>query len=280
MKPDLDIAAEKQQKKKKDVVIYEVNDKGRKYEFGRHSGECYRQSFVSFIESLGFELEEKFKQPHTFMEILIDGVEFYINADSASYMSQNAYTRDIAVRKSVNRFVLIQDYSHSKAYHLKVHINKELDADKLKKKLTAAIEARKKQVSDIELRDAMREKSIMAVGYHYFKDQEFLTSEIEDLNIACNGLTFSLSNGCQVELTPFGGFQKINFKGHTFVSLKETSEFTDNVQNMANTLYVVAQALIKIGPMEKGLMSFVMSMNYHRQFYTKTMSTQKPKKDE
>lgn len=121
-------------KSKPSIVVFEVNDNNRsKMEYGRHACDKYLNDFSDFIKSLGYNIELD-----TFLgKLKIEGHEFNINTDNASYMSKNAYNREVTVRKPQNRYILIE--KGYKKNLLKIQFNKEYDGNKLRQKIDEEI---------------------------------------------------------------------------------------------------------------------------------------------
>lgn len=121
-------------KKKPSIVVFEVNDNNRsKSEYGKNAGKEYFNLFSDFIASLGYDVESD-----SYLErIKINGHDFNVDTNNASYMSKNAFNRTISIRKPENRYILIlKGYNRNL---IKVQINKEYDANKLREKINEEI---------------------------------------------------------------------------------------------------------------------------------------------
>lgn len=136
---------------KKSTTTFEVIDANRDWE--TKAGNDYCHLMIDFISSLGFDVQNQYPDGKAlFDHILIDGVEAFLYTDSASCMGQNAYSK---VRKPrQNRFIGI---SGTGTWHntglIRIPINKEVDKDKLIKKISELIKRKSdgaKQLKDLK----------------------------------------------------------------------------------------------------------------------------------
>jgi len=153
-------------KKNKSIVVYEFNDKGRGLEL---DGSKYINSFIEFIESLGFEIV----YGHSLSSIKINGYSFILNTDNASYNSKSAFTREINVRKPANRFISIKKLYGEDANILKIHFNKEYDADKLREKINSAIQKINDINDSIIARKNKDKENTIAIAEHFMSKEGF-----------------------------------------------------------------------------------------------------------
>lgn len=121
-------------KSKPSIIVFEVNDNNRsQMEYGKHACDKYLNDFSDFIKSLGYDVEL-----NAFLgKLKIEGHEFNVNTDNASYMSKNLYRREVTVRKPENRYILIE--KGYKKNLLKIQFNKEYDGNKIRKKINEEI---------------------------------------------------------------------------------------------------------------------------------------------
>jgi len=153
--------------KNKSIVVFEINDDNRKHEF---KGDGYRQLFIDFIQSLGFDAKLKYDFGS---DVIINDEEFNIDIDNASYMSKNGWTREQYVRKPINRFVILKRISHTASTIIKIHFNKEYDGDKLREKINAAIQAKidqRQRIIDVENKD---KENTTAIAENFIRKNGF-----------------------------------------------------------------------------------------------------------
>lgn len=166
--------------KNKRIVVFEINDneENRKYEYsGKYSGSNYKKPFADFIESLGFEVVV---EDHI-DEFKINGEEFRIYLGNASYMTKNAYTREVSVRKPINRYVSIMKSFDSTL--LKVHFNKEYDGDKLCKVINDAIQSRIDARQFHEDKKNQDKENTIAVANHFISCNDDFKNIVEIIKI-------------------------------------------------------------------------------------------------
>lgn len=189
--------------KNKRIVVFEISDnhESRKYEYGRGSGSNYKKPFADFIESLGFEVV---LQDHI-DAIEINGERFDIYLGNASYMSKNGWSREVSVRKPINRYVSIM-HSHDSTL-LKVHFNKEYDGDKLCKTINDAIQSRIDARKFHEDRKNIDKENTIAVAEHFMVNENF-KNIVQSIRIHKGVIQFNL-NGASLTITPNKQF--VNF---------------------------------------------------------------------
>lgn len=249
--------------KNKRIVVFEINDneENRKYEHsGKYSGSNYKKPFADFIQSLGFDVVV---QDHI-DEFTINGENFRIYLGNASYMTKNAWSREVSVRKPINRYVSIMRSFDSTL--LKVHFNKEYDGDKLCKVINDEIQSRidaRQSHEDSKNRD---KENTIAVAEHFMLNDDF-KNIVERIKIHQGKIQFQFDGG---SLTITAKKEFVDFDINTvrvsnenelpslfdkLACVKENSkklleavkqnEFTDNIiewcQNTYNRYYDVKQ---------------------------------------
>lgn len=148
--------------KKKSVVVFEVNDTNRgTHEYGKYSGKAYFIPFTDFIESLGYDISIR----ESISEITINGHKFEVNTNNASYMSQNSYNREVNVRKPQNRYITIE-HGYKKTL-IKIHFNKEYDANKLRAKINDAIQSKESIIQNRINRENNNETNTTSIAKSY-----------------------------------------------------------------------------------------------------------------
>lgn len=182
--------------KNKRIVMFEVSDdhEKRKYEYGKYSGSNYKKPFADFIETLGFEVVT---EDHL-DGVKINGERFEIYLGNASYMTKNVYTKQVSVRKPINRYVSIMKGYDSTL--LKVHFNKEYDGDKLCKVINDAIQSRidaRKLHEDKKNEDKV---NTIAVAEHFMVNENF-KNIVEIIMIHQGKIQFNFDGG-SLTITP------------------------------------------------------------------------------
>lgn len=157
-------------KNKPSIVVFEVSDNNASnHDYGRHACDKHLNDFSDFIKSLGYDVELD-----SFLgKLKIEGHEFNINNDNASYMSKNSFTKMAVVRKPENRYIIIQ--KGYKQNLLKVQFNKEYDANKLRNKIDEEIARRNDLISKKAKEDAENIKNVTAIA------EKYIDSGIKDL---------------------------------------------------------------------------------------------------
>lgn len=194
-----DILSTATPKKQKEIVVFEINDNDREHEF--KAGHKYVDEFIGFIESLGFAVSRKYEHSSS---IEIQGYEFSINTDSASYRSMNVYTRERFIRKPQNRFVALE-----KGYQntvCRVHINQEVDAARIRKQINAAIQKANENEKEYEDRKKKDTENTVAVGEHYGKGK-YVKAYVKMISIEKGVLHFDIGT-VSISLSADGSFAK------------------------------------------------------------------------
>ncbi len=203
-------------------------------------------TFTDFIESLGFDISVN----SVIEEITINGHKFDVNTNNASYMSKNSYNRNVGIRKPENRYITIE-HGYKKVI-LKIHLNKEYDANKLRAKINAEIKSREditQYVADTENRNK--------------KNTTFIAELYVDAGIVGIATSLSISKG-EIKIYMNGASVNFNAKGEivkvTLYTKDANSEsemitmFNDlsTIQDKINRLSTV----IKHNPMPSDLLEW------------------------
>lgn len=199
MKKDLLQTAEV---KKKDIVVFEINDNGREHEY--KAGPGYVNAFIGFLESLGFEPNRKYEHS---TDIELDGISFGINTGSASYMSKNVYTRDRFVRKPQNRWVGLEKGMNG--IIVKVYINKEMDATKIKAQINRAIDAANERIKKVTDTQAQDKKNSIAIGDHY-SNCKLVKRHCSTIYVEKGTISFHLKGYSSIKIKADGSFDNFS----------------------------------------------------------------------
>lgn len=116
------------------------------FESGVVSNSSLKDSFFDFLQSLGLEVKKKNEEHYYYSsDLIINGVEFAADYSNSDVYGTNAFTKIRAARKK--REVIISchgiDKTKDNTYQkVSVHIpiNVEIDSDRLKSRITTAIE--------------------------------------------------------------------------------------------------------------------------------------------
>ncbi len=226
-------------KKNKRIVVLEINDdhENRKLEYGKYSGSNYKKPFADFIESLGFEVV---LQSHI-DAIEINGERFDLYLGNASYMTKNAWSREVSVRKPINRYVSIMR-GHDTIV-LKIHFNKEYDGDKLCKTINDAIQSRidaRKFHEDNKNED---KNNTIAVAEHFMVNDDF-KNIVEKIKIH-HGKIQLMFDGATLIITPNKQFVSLDINSSEIKNETELPSLFDKLfalkENTNKLLQVVKQ---------------------------------------
>lgn len=207
---------------RKAITILEVNDKGREHEYTRYRSYRgwpeYVKLFVSFLESLGYDVEQSYPGNTT---VTIEGLHFNIDTDHASFMSRNAWKREVIQRKPENRYI--------RFCGMRFHFNKELDTERIKTKIAEAIQKDKQQKEDNEKYKQLQIDNCNAVGQHFYKNP-VLKLNVEQLNIHQGEITLYLNyNIGTIRLKSDGSFKQAQYRPMEINSINELNIYTNNV---------------------------------------------------
>lgn len=248
-------------KQNKSVVVFEINDENRKCEF---NGDGYKKPFIDFIQSLGFDAELKYDFSDA---VVVNGEEFNICTDNASYMSKNAFSRDENIRKPINRFIILQLLSHTSSTIIKIHFNKEYDGDKLRKKINDAIQAkidRRQSIIDGEIKD---EQNTTAIAKHFMSKDGF-KEIVTSIQIKEGKILFDINNSTTLTIKASGEFIEFD------IYKKEVKSESD-LNPMFNELFKLKEKtekllnIIKSNPLDTNL------IEYCEKTYSKTYNVTK-----
>lgn len=251
MKKDLLQTAEV---KKKDIVIFEINDTGRGHEF--KAGHGYVDAFIGFLESLGYEPSRKYEHS---TDIELDGISFGIGTGNASYMSRNAYTRDEYVRKSVNRWIGLEKGYDSIA--AKVYINKEMDADKIKKQINGAIDAAKGRFKNIEDTKAQDKKNSIAIGDHYSKCR-LVKRHCRGIYVEKGVLSFDLKGYSSIQIKADGSFLGLSLYMSKVESITDIPKVAGIIEKEMKVVEAIAKEITGFAKLSADLQEWTVKA-YH-----------------
>lgn len=255
-------------KKQSHTTMFEVSDKGREHEYAyrrSYNGGDYPKMFVEFLESLGYEVES---ETHT-DNIKIRGVRFGIDASNASYKAKNTYTREVTVRKPQNRYISIS--TGYKAPAIRIHINKEIDADKLKKRIEAAITERLNMEQAVLDREADRIAKTTAIAKHYLGTKT-VRDALTHLYINRGTISFNFKDSnFHFYLNADGTIGGISFSQEKIDPL---AAFVDGISTRAKQFQIVVKILVRVPALTAEQQEFV-NTEHHQYFYLDTMSTSK-----
>lgn len=144
--------------------MFEVNDDKPFRKLELKAGHEYVISFIDFIKSMGFDIGLKYIGTDS---VLINGHEFFIDINSASYMSQQAWSRERTIRKPQNRFIALRRYSHDTESIIKIHFNKEYSTDKLRTKITKVISDKEEWIKNQEANEISDKKNTIEIAKRY-----------------------------------------------------------------------------------------------------------------
>lgn len=248
------------------TTMYEVNDTGREHEY---SGDGYIKSFIGFIESLGFDITRKYEHSNN---VIINDREFSIVIDNASFMSRNAFTRKCTPRKPANRWVGITKGHYGDTPFLKVFINNEMDSDKLKAKIEAAIsedQKRDKEIADSKLTNY---NNTIAIGNHFFAN-ETVKGAVNFLHIEKGVMTFVFNDGFSVKLKADNEYISTSTNFGTFDKAEDVYTFVDTISERAQKFEEAFSELILSKVLPEPLRKWT-ETQYHVYFYPSTMNTE------
>jgi hypothetical protein len=248
------------------TTIYEVNDENRGYETYGHT---YEKSFVSFIESLGFDIKPQFEKSPS-LGYMIQGVVFKVNTDNASYMSKNAYTRDVKPRKAQNRYIIL---TSGNTNVIKVHFNKELDAPKLKAKINQAIADYFEKEERITAIKKANDENTIAIAMHYLQgEHNLLKSALHQIHIQQGIITFYFKNlGSSIQVLPDNTLKAASFNVREMQTREQVVLMSETIHVSATIFAAVTNVILSTPAISPELQEWTKNQ-YHRYFYIETMS--------
>lgn len=261
-------------KKVRATTMFEINDSGREHEYSRRGKTydgVYIKPFIEFLESLGYEITYKYGDtPGLTSNIIIDGVEFGIDAGNATYATYDIYKRKRSVRKPENRYVALER-GYSRPVACRVHINKELDTENLKARINKAIKEEQDRDKAIEDRDKLTYDNTIATAMHYLKNKrikEFTNFTYINRSV----MNFNLKDGSCVSIdTQTGALIKAILKVDEIETAEAMDELVLTISNRSRKFRDIVNLIISTAPMQKGLADWTVDQ-HHIYFYTKTMS--------
>ncbi len=218
--------------KKKSIVVFEVNDNNRSmHEYGKHAGREYFIPFTEFIESLGFEISTH----AAIQEITINGHKFDVRTNNASYASKNSYNRDVNIRKPENRYITIE-HGYTTPNILKIHFNKEYDANKLRAKISAAIKSKEDRIQYV-IDTENRNKN----------NTTFIAESYVDAGISNIATNLSVSKG-EIKIYMNGAVINFNTKGEFAKTILHQREANSDYEiiTMFNDLNTIHDKINKL----------------------------------
>lgn len=227
-------------KQKPSIVVFEIIDDEKTKKWETKAGAKYNELIVDFLNSIGFDVTYKYPESKT--TILIDGIEMNFDFDSASYAGRSSFTKKCEPRK--NRQVKIQESMWSHIRGVIVPINKEIDKEKLIKKLTKLVNEKKQVIYN----RVCKEQAEIDLGLKlvkHIKSNPVLKVVATSLNI--NKTCFSVNTDC--------GFITFNLDTWSFntFSPKEIPFITiDNIFSAPMAVRVMCDNALKyIGELTK-----------------------------
>jgi hypothetical protein len=223
------------------TIVFEVSD--NVYGKADLTTSSYDRLFCEFLETLGLPNFE-YKVGYNSCQILIDGISFSVETKNCTYWSKNAWSRKSEKRKDENRFALLGfqwDLMDGK-YTAKVHLNKELDGDKLKAKILKAVERRKTLLSDIENKRKIESNILDSVAIKFCGTSEVIGKYVTGIHIHKGNITF-IVNGVG-HLTFNSNLLFVRFTVHCFSD--NVSNFTASLKNLKDLDYNVYQVMKEV----------------------------------
>jgi len=240
-------------KKTRNIVVYEVNDSNTEFEFecGRLSGNNYINSCIAFIESLGFEISRKYEHSDN---VIINGVEFQLDTDSASYLSKNAWSRIVSVRKPKNRFVTItRGYKNNIA---KIYINQEIDADKLRERINAGINNYHALIETRKQEELGRQNKTIAIATHFLNDPE-IKKAIRVIMIDTNTIRFAFHNKFSLVISADGKLISASFNHPGVNNVEQLKEFTEEIKISSDSFKMVSDRITSLPKLSPDLIEWI-----------------------
>lgn len=230
----------------KETVIFEINDTNREGEY--KAGPEYVKAFVSFLESLGFEPTQKYEHSD---RVEINGVEFGIGTDNASYMTHQRFTRERSQRKEQNRFVQLERGYGTPS--IRVFINVETDGKKLRDRINAAIAERNQKTKAREDYKAEQTRKTIEVGKHYSACLS-VRKYVSTIRVDQGNIYFDIDGPGCISISAFGLFHKAEIH---FPEMKTVDDLvlylTKTSQESVIRLREVTEEVLKFPPIPRSL---------------------------
>lgn len=249
--------------KVKNTTTFEINDTGRDCEY---SGHGYVKPFISFLESLNLEPTQTYEHSNN---VIIAGVEFAINTDHASFMSKNAYTRDRYERKPQNRYVSL-DWSGKTT--VRVYINKEMDADKIKAQIKKSVQGSADRDKEIEDRKKQERDNTVAIGKHYTKGN-WIRKHFRMIHIERGVLHFHMDK-VTIYLNAEGTFNRVSVYVSDVTDPKLLRQMASDLSHEVTLIPDLTKMLLAVEPLPADLIEWSKKA-YHAQFDVKKQSLKK-----
>jgi 5S rRNA maturation endonuclease (ribonuclease M5) len=249
-------------KTKKSLVVFEINDTERK---GELHGYGYASIFADFIESLGFNVDRT--NIGVLSSIKIDDVSFEINTDNASYMSKNAWSKDINVRKDINRFISLE-IGDNRPKVVKIFFNKEYDGNKIRSKINEVIDTCKKTISDRENRKKTDKDNTIKV---YSILDTNIPAIVKGIRIDLGTIDFTMEDA-RLSIDSSGNFLNLITYNNVHNSLEEVS---DSINKKAKIYEICKEVLMAFQKckFDDSLIEWInTSSNHHYNLHTKEYS--------
>lgn len=262
-----DIFTQAKPTKKAETTMFEVSDSGREYKY--KGNDRYVKPFISFIESLGFTVVHKYEHSSN---IVINGEEFSVNDHNAAYMSKNPYGNKTSIRKASNRFVILE--KGVDGYWLKVFVNKEMDADKLRKQIDRAIQAKIANRKEAEDRKNMDNNNIFLIATHFLANTK-IKSQCRDIYIEKGEIIFYLPAYGSVRIKAnSGALVSASFHVQELRSIDAIREFEILAATSAQQLTSLSNEIEHADKLPEGLARWSENA-YYRRFNVATMEVEK-----
>lgn len=248
--------------KVKEMVTLEVGDT-EKYEA------YYNQTFAGFIEASGFDVRPKFEDsPLSSNIVLINGHACKIDTKNCAVTYRSPYTKRAVQRKPENRFIVLS--AGYRVNILKVVVNKEVDAARLRNKLNSHIAAIEQRSAARKAQEKLDEENTVFIGMHYMSN-DFISTFVTSLKIDKGTILFVLRNGYVLVKTDgtlkVAGISPINFN-----TIQDVMNFELMDEMIPATFSKIVLEILNQNPLQSNLIEWA-STAYNKHFYTKTMST-------
>lgn len=215
-------------KVKPDMVIFEVNDTGREHEYRSHRSKSnydYDKNFISFLESLGYEIEKC--DAYGSDAVIIKDVKFNIDYNNASFASYNIYDRKAKPRKPQNRYIAIKMPWYKGPTIVRIYINKEIDANIVRTKIEKAIKDTNLREQEQINREDQKTKNTQAIYDHYTANADIKNS-VSSLNIERNTLNFAILNAVTISVDLKHNLLKVYVWSKEFSNAEDWNGYAEN----------------------------------------------------
>jgi hypothetical protein len=227
----------------------------------------YHSKFTDFISSLGYEVK---RRADFSSAVYINDIVFSLVVNNCTRYAKSAFSRQWNKRKPENRFAEVRTTNHSKLV-LKVQINKEYDADKLRAKIDAAIKAEKDHDIAIEKLKLDLINNTNKIGRHYLSNNS-IKDAVKYISINQGVLFFSFTANGSLSISSAGEFIIANMGVPKMNSVADVMALADNLATQANELNRIVGEIMNIKPLDNYLVEWAKSAD-NQSFYSNTMST-------